>query len=184
MLFLCFRTADVKMLVKCLQICAHVFINRPQNCAQTSFRLRAGLWPNFCRSRSKLCPILCRLRTKLCPNFGRSRIRLCPISFAPCPFPNLAGTIDVRMYLPTLTSVPGIGKLFSNSECTLPVRLAFGWPHWLAKYTQALDHCVNHRLALSCPSCSTYNRPTGCVYSANQQAPLPVFAYKWAVSAL
>ena len=66
----------------------------PQNCAQTAFRSRAGLWPNFGHSRSKLwllCPILCRLRTKLCPNFGRSRARLCPISFAPCPFPNLAG---------------------------------------------------------------------------------------------
>ena len=25
--------------VKCLQICAHVFINRPQNCAQTKFLL-------------------------------------------------------------------------------------------------------------------------------------------------
>ena len=43
-------------------------------------------------SHSKLCPIFCRLRPKLCPNFGRSRARLCPISFAPCPFPNLAGT--------------------------------------------------------------------------------------------
>ena len=31
MLFLCFQTADVKMLVKCLHICAHVFINRPQD---------------------------------------------------------------------------------------------------------------------------------------------------------
>ena len=27
----------------CLQICAHVFIDRLQNCAQTSFRSRAGL---------------------------------------------------------------------------------------------------------------------------------------------
>ena len=44
-------------------------------------------------SRSKPCPILCRLRTKLCLHFGRSRARLCPISFAPCPFPNLAGTL-------------------------------------------------------------------------------------------
>ena len=79
--FLCFQTADVKNLVKCLQMCAHVFINRPQNCAQTS----------FC-SRSKLCPILCRLRT-MCPNFGHSRARLCPIYFAHCPFPNLAGTL-------------------------------------------------------------------------------------------
>ena len=57
------------MLVKCLQICAHVFINRPQD------------------------QILCRLHTELCPNCGRSRARLCPISFAPCPFPNLAGTL-------------------------------------------------------------------------------------------
>ena len=49
--------------------------------------------PNFGRSRVKVCPILCRFRTKLCPNFGCSRARLCPISFAPCPFPNLAGTL-------------------------------------------------------------------------------------------
>ena len=95
-LFLCFQTADVKMLVKCLQIYAHVFIDRPQNCAQTSFRSCAGLRPNFGRSRSKLCPITCRSRTKLCPNFGRSRARLCPISFAPCPFPNLAGTLRIQ----------------------------------------------------------------------------------------
>ena len=47
--------------------------------------------PNCGRSRVKVCPILCRLRTKLCPNFGCSHARLCPISFAPCPFPNLAG---------------------------------------------------------------------------------------------
>ena len=58
-----------------------------------SFRSRAGLRPNFGRSRSKLCPIVCRLRTKLCPYFGRSRARLCPISCAPCPFPNLAETL-------------------------------------------------------------------------------------------
>ena len=53
--------------------------------------------PNFCRSRIKVCPILCRLRTKLCPNFGCSCARLCPISFAPCPFPNLAGTLIMYM---------------------------------------------------------------------------------------
>ena len=52
--------------------------------------------PNFGRSRIKVCPILCRLRTKLCANFGRSRARLYPISFAPCPFPNLAGTLEGR----------------------------------------------------------------------------------------
>ena len=88
-----FSDRGVKMLVKCLQFCAHVFIDRPQNCAQTSFRSCAGLRPNFGHSRSKLCPIMCRSHTKLCPNFGRSRTRLCPISFAPCPFPNLAGTL-------------------------------------------------------------------------------------------
>ena len=48
--------------------------------------------PNIGRPRVKVCPILCRLRTKLCPNFGHSHAGLCPISFAPCPFPNLAGT--------------------------------------------------------------------------------------------
>ena len=52
--------------------------------------------PNFGHSRVKVCPIFCRLRTKLCPNFGRSRARLCAISFAPCPFPNLAGTLRTR----------------------------------------------------------------------------------------
>ena len=31
----------------------------------------------------------------LVPNFGRSRARLCPFSFAPCPFPNLAGTLTI-----------------------------------------------------------------------------------------
>ena len=91
-----FSDRDVKMLVKCLQTCAHVFINRPQNCAQTSLRSCAGLRPNFSHSRSKLCPIMCRSRTKLCPNFGRSHARLCPISFAPCPFPNLAGTLGTE----------------------------------------------------------------------------------------
>ena len=30
-MFLCFQTADVKMLVKCLHICVHVFIIRPQD---------------------------------------------------------------------------------------------------------------------------------------------------------
>ena len=83
----------VKMLVKCLQICAHVFIDRPQNCA---FHSCAGLRPNFGHSRSKLSPIMCRSCTKLCPNFGRSRARLCPISFAPCPFPNLTGTLEPK----------------------------------------------------------------------------------------
>ena len=89
-----FSDRGVKMLVKCLQICAHVFIDRPQNCAQTSFRSCAGSRPNFGHSRCKLCPIMCRSRTKLCPNFGCSRARLCPIYFAPCPFPNLAGTLS------------------------------------------------------------------------------------------
>ena len=41
----------------------------------------------------KVCPIFCRSRTKLCPDFGRSRAKVCPIPFAPCPFPNLAGTL-------------------------------------------------------------------------------------------
>ena len=52
--------------------------------------------PNFGHSRSKLCPIICRSRNKLCPNFGCSRARLCPISFAPCPFPSLAGTLNTN----------------------------------------------------------------------------------------
>ena len=75
--------------VQCLQICAHVFIDRPHNCGKIVFRLRPGLCPNFGRSREKACPIFCRLRTKcikLRPNFGRSCARLCQVSFAPCPF--------------------------------------------------------------------------------------------------
>ena len=52
--------------------------------------------PEFGRSPSKLYPIFCRLHTKLCPNFGRSRARLCLIYFAPCLFPNLAGTLIVQ----------------------------------------------------------------------------------------
>ena len=71
-----FSDSRCKNACNCLQICAHVFIDRPQNCALLG------------HSRSKLCPILCRLCTKLCPNFGRSRARLCPISF-----PNLAETL-------------------------------------------------------------------------------------------
>ena len=95
-----FSFMGLKMLVNRMQICAHVFIDRPQNCAQTSFRSCAGLRPNFGHSRSKLCPIMCRSRTKLCPNFGRPRARLCPISFAPCPFPNLAGTLEYHQVRP------------------------------------------------------------------------------------
>ena len=91
-----FSDRGVKMLVKFLQICAHVFIDRPQNCAQTSFRSCAGMRPNFGHSHSKLSPIMCRSRIKLCPNFGCSCARLCPISFAPCPFPNLAETLKVN----------------------------------------------------------------------------------------
>ena len=64
-----FSDSRCKNACKCLQICAHVFLNRPQNCASISFR---------------------------------SRARLCPISLAPCPFPNLAGTL-------LLYVCPGIG---------------------------------------------------------------------------
>ena len=56
--------------------------------------------PNFGRSLVKVCPILCRLRTKLCPFFGCSRARLCPITFAPCPFPNLAGALHTDCLIP------------------------------------------------------------------------------------
>ena len=57
-----FSDRGVKMLVKCLQICAHVFIDRPQNCAKTSCHSCAGLRPNFVHSCSKLGS---KLRTKL-----------------------------------------------------------------------------------------------------------------------
>ena len=40
-------------------------------------------------------------------NFSRLRARLCPISFAPCPFPNLAGTL-----------APGCGR-YVRLQCSL-----------------------------------------------------------------
>ena len=83
-----FSNRGVKMLAKCLQICAHVFVDRPQNCAQASFRSYAGLRPNFDHPRS----------------------RLCPISFAPCPFPNLAGTLYV------MVSVVAVGFLLCQQQ--------------------------------------------------------------------
>ena len=88
--FLCFHS-HVKMLVKCLQICAYVFIDRPQNDAQTSFHSRAGLWPNYGCSHvnlvihalncARFC-VVCVLNL-LCQHFGRSRAGLCPIYFSP-----------------------------------------------------------------------------------------------------
>ena len=65
--------------------------------------------PNFGRSCVKVCPILCRLRTKLCPNSGCSRARLCPISFAPCPFPNLAGTLCIIRVVCNKTNFVEVG---------------------------------------------------------------------------
>ena len=76
---------SVFMFSNSLQICARVFIDLPQNCAQILFRSRAGLCPNFGRSRCKLCLICCRLHAKLYP-----------ISFAPCSFPNLAEYMNTR----------------------------------------------------------------------------------------
>ena len=81
--------------LQCLQICAHVLFDRPQNCTQILFRSRAGLCSNFGRLHVKMCPIFYRLRTKLCSNFRRSHTRLCLIFFAPSLFlPNLAGTLN------------------------------------------------------------------------------------------
>ena len=50
-----FSNSRCKNACNCLQICTHVFINCPQNCAKTSFHSRAGLWPNFGRSCVKVC---------------------------------------------------------------------------------------------------------------------------------
>ena len=116
------------MLVKCLQICTHVFIDRPQNCDQTSFRSCAGLRPNFGHSRSKLYPIMCRLRTKLCPNFGCSRARLCPISFAPGPFPNLAGTLIIMALIVFLAFFPPCMPLEPLKALCIPI-LARAFPY-------------------------------------------------------
>ena len=60
-----FSDRDVKMLVKCLQICAHVFIDCPQNYAQTSFRSCAGLRPNLV-IRALNCARLCVVRALNC----------------------------------------------------------------------------------------------------------------------
>ena len=38
-----FSNSRCKNACNCLQICANVFINRTQNCAETSFHSRAGL---------------------------------------------------------------------------------------------------------------------------------------------
>ena len=45
--------------------------------------------------KTKFC-VVCALNL-LCPNFSHSRARLCPISFAPRPFPNLAGTLVCKV---------------------------------------------------------------------------------------
>ena len=133
------------MLVKCLQICAHVFIDRPQNCAQTSFRSCAGLQPNFGHSRSKLCPIMCRSRTKLCPNFVCSRATLCRISFAPCPFPNLAGTLHTRVELDHLHN-PCLAR-DQTLHCH-SLRIADHIASWLAvSLHQVCDSRTSHALA-------------------------------------
>ena len=120
------------MLVKCLQICAHVFINRSQNCAKTSFRSSAGLWPNFGRSLVK--DLVIRTLNSLCPNFGRSRARLCPISFAPCHFPNLAGTLTYSWTY----------SLYSLALLACPTHLVYS----LALLTQS-THCTYSLTILS-----------------------------------
>ena len=83
-------------------------------------KMLADLWPCFHRSPTRLCPdlvsVACwiavvsnqlywivtefwsftrlgRSCSKMRPILCRSRARLCPISFAPCPFPNLDGTL-------------------------------------------------------------------------------------------
>ena len=158
-----FSDRDVKTLVKCLQICTHVFIDRPQNCAQTSFRSCAGLRPNFGHSRSKLCPIMCRLRTKLCPNFGRSRTRLCPISFAPCPFPNLAGTL-LTQTCTTLTMASNKAGRAHNARLTsLRDRLyalSVFWWHFQGLFLSPsfFAKCGNSRNYFS--SCKLHNSST------------------------
>ena len=62
-------------------------------CLNSCFILHGSVQYVWIIIRALLCPILCRLRTKLCPIFRCSHARLCPIFFAPCPFPNLAGTL-------------------------------------------------------------------------------------------
>ena len=120
-MFLCFQTADVKMLVTACQ-CFH---QSPTKLCQDLVSFACWIVAEFWsfthksalgHSRSKLCPILCRLHTKLCPNFGRSRARLCPISFVPCPFPNLAGTLDTD-------TTTGIQGAVAPTEGSVPRRI-------------------------------------------------------------
>ena len=81
----------------------------------------ADLCPCFHRSPTKLCPDLVSFGCWIVPEFWafarksvpelvvyalncarffcRLRTKLCPISFAPCPFPNLAGTLVTEMTL-------------------------------------------------------------------------------------
>ena len=49
-----------------MQICAHVFIDRPQNCARILFRSCAGLCPNFRRSHVNVDLVV---RTLNCARF-------------------------------------------------------------------------------------------------------------------
>ena len=102
------------------------------------------LCPRFHRSPTKLCPDLVsfacwivpeflpfghksvprlgRSRSKLCPNFGRSRAGLCPISFAPCPFPNLAGTLRLAVKIE-----PTPYTTAHTSSVTSSVAMALTW---------------------------------------------------------
>ena len=111
-----------------------VFVFSDSQC-KNACKMLADLCPCFHRSPPKLCPDLvsfacwivtefwsftrkCELghsRSKLCsimfPNFGCLCARMCPIYFAPCPFPNLAGTLCF-----TYHREQGVqGKCYSNT---------------------------------------------------------------------
>ena len=77
---------------------AHKIVPRPRfirvlDCARIS--VVHVLHLVICANNTKSGTDFGRSCARLCPNFGRSRARLCPFSFAPCPFPNLAGTLTI-----------------------------------------------------------------------------------------
>ena len=91
-----------------------VFVFSDSRC-KNACKLLADVCP--CFHQSPIRPNFGRSRVKVCPNFGCSRARMCPISFAPCPFPNLAGTlimytVQLTKYVETnqylLTGIPSL----------------------------------------------------------------------------
>ena len=87
---------------KCLQICAHVFVNRSQNCAETSFHSSAGL-----------CPILCFVCALNCAGILVVRGLDCAQFFCTLPFSQPSWNTEV------------LGHHFSNLSIHKLVRIKY-----------------------------------------------------------